>query len=157
MAGDKFLGVYFDSLGLFALQPIEDLRRLHNLDNLQLDAVLPPGQHLREFLKAEGYSERSYLGRGEAIEAAYRSDTRGGGVEWPRATVPMIKQKALIPEFWDATGSVRGHGAHMPLLFYVGNTKGCKGRGDTICKGLGGKGDTKGCEGKGDTKGCNGM
>jgi len=180
MAGDKFPGVYFDSLGLFALQPIQDLKRLHNLGNLRLDAALPPGAHLREFLKAEGYSERSYLGRGEAIEAAFRSDTRGGGVEWPRATLPMVKQKALIPEVWDATNTLRGHGAHMPLLFYVGkrgfrSTERLKQREvNMTARGWGpgspnrirhmqglGKGKDndkgKGDQGKDDTKGCSNM
>ena len=42
LAGDKFPGVYFDSLGLFALQPVEDLKRLHNLNSLRSDA--PPSR-----------------------------------------------------------------------------------------------------------------
>ena len=68
MAGEKFPGVNFDSLGLFALQPIEDLKRLHNMGNLRADAATDDPQRLHEFLNAEGYGERSYLGSGGGEE-----------------------------------------------------------------------------------------
>ena len=92
----------------------------------------------------------------------------------------MVKQKALIPEVWDAANALRGHGAHMPLLFYVGkrgfrSTERLEARElNMTARGWGpgspnrtrlmqghaaakGKGDAKGCKGKGDAKGCKGM
>ena len=101
LAGRTFPGVMFDSLGLFALQPIANLRRVHNMGSLRVDAAADDPLRLDQFLAAEGYSEKSYVGEGRAIEAAFRSDTRGGGVAWQRDTLPMVKQQRLLPEVRD--------------------------------------------------------
>ena len=75
---------------------------------------------LDEFKLAQGYPASAYLGGEPKILAAFqdqRCNTHGDGV----AELAHIKQKALRPEVWDATGHLKGHGAHMPLLFYVGD------------------------------------
>ena len=50
-----------------------------------------------------------------------RGYIHGGGYGDEEALLPHIKQKAIRPEVWDATGHLSGRGAHMPVLFYVGD------------------------------------
>ena len=108
-------GCRYDSLGLFAVVPVSNFTRLIRVPMLQGDGAT----ELDEFETCQGYPESSYLGGQEAILANFtqpRHDIHGGGDD-----LPDIKQKRLRPEVWDATGHLMGHGAHMPLLFYVGD------------------------------------
>ena len=107
-------GCRYDSLALFAVRPVSTISRL-----LRQAALRGIGaRDLDEFEDAHGYPSSSYLGGEEKILAVYQDErpaTHGSG-----ECLPHIKQKALRPQVWDATGHLQGRGAHMPLLFYVG-------------------------------------
>ena len=118
----------FDSLGLFAVKKVIGFERLLTV------AVLEGGgeNDLHEFQDAQGYPSSAYLGGHQAIIEALDDCgvvTHGGGAassSWDDQTeveqvLPFVKQKAIDPRVWDAPGRLRGHGAHMPLLFFVGD------------------------------------
>ena len=107
-------GVRYDSLGLFAIAPVTTFSRLHSVAALRGDGAVP----LRAFEEGQGYKASAYIGGEASILRALGDvygNTHGGGVP-----LPYINQKALCPEVWDAPGRFLGRGAHMPLLFYVG-------------------------------------
>ena len=112
-------GCRYDSLALFAVKPVSTLSRLLTVPILRGDGAQSVWlKELDEFEVAQGYAASSYLGGEPKILAAFQHEspsTHGGG-----DILPHIKQKALRPEVWNAAGGLRGHGAHMPLLFYVG-------------------------------------
>ena len=67
---------------------------------------------LDEFDLAQGYPASAYVGGGTKVLGAFEEHTHGDG----DAMLPPMTQKALRPEVWDATGHVRGLGAHMACL-----------------------------------------
>ena len=128
----------FDSLGLFAVKKVSTVARLITMPSIHGHGDV----QLHEFENAQGYPWTSYLGGDAAIRASFSlastagKGTRGSGAASSRAgpaaatatgddeeefVLPHIKQKAIVPEVWDAPGGLRGRGAHMPLLFYVGD------------------------------------
>ena len=105
-------GCRYDSLGFFAVQPTVRISRMITLPSLHGSG----GRKLDEFDLAQGYPASSYVGGETKVCAAFEHHTHGDG----DAKLPPITQKALRPQVWDATGHLRGRGAHMPLLFFVG-------------------------------------
>ena len=111
-------GCRYDSLGLFALKPVSTFSRLLTVPTLRGEGA----KNLQAFDIMQGYKATAYQGGEQKILAAYGDTvgyTHGDG-----DSLPHIKQKALQTQIWDATGRLRGHGAHMPLLFYVGEKSG---------------------------------
>ena len=113
-------GVSFDSLGLFALEPVSTFQRLLTVDMFtgasqdMLDTYANPHA-------AQGYTSNTYVGEHNErkVLAAYadpEANTHDCGDR-----LPHIRQKRLNPDVWDALGALMGHGAHMPLIFFVGN------------------------------------
>ena len=114
-------GARYDSLALFAVEPVSTLTRVISPSMLRGEGE----SALHEFVqkKAQGYQAHSYKGGEVAILAAFEPwgpSTHGSGDN----PLPHIKQKVLRPEVWDATGILSGRGAHMPLLWYVGDISG---------------------------------
>ena len=118
----------FDSLGLFAVKKVTGFERLLTVADIQGGRE----KDLHEFQYAQGYPSTSYLGGDTAIIEAlndYGVVTRGGGAASSSSNdqteveeaLPFVKQKPIDPRVWDAPGQLRGHGAHMPLLFFVGD------------------------------------
>ena len=117
----------FDSLGLFAVKKVSTFARLITMPAIHGHGE---GHQLHEFNAAHEYHCSSYLGGEKALTAAFSDTgtrTHGRGAAAAAAgddeeeVLPHIKQKALLPEVWDAPKALCGRGAHMPLLFYVGD------------------------------------
>ena len=115
-------GVRFDSMGLYAVVPVPSLTRW----------ITPPmltshGYETREFpefRKSQGYEAQSYGGGCLATRSfapkptgwLEAEDTHGDG-----ETLPPVKQKLPKCQVFDAVGNLLTKGAHMPLLFYIGD------------------------------------
>ena len=110
-ASDRLTDCRFDSLGLFAVTAVTAISRA------LVSADLRTGNNLQEHVKGQGYPATSYLGGMKAVDAAFLS-THGRGVS---DALPHIKQKAICAEAWDAPNALFASGAHMPLLFYIGD------------------------------------
>ena len=69
---------------------------------------------------APGYEAKSYGGMDlvlQVMDEATNTATHGDG----ERTLPKILQKVVKWQWWDATGALLFGGAHMPLLFFIGN------------------------------------
>ena len=111
-------GVGFDSLGMFALEPVSTFKRLVTVPMLLGTADNKLDQYESKHA-AQGYPAHAYVGVESKVLDAYADPnphTHDGGER-----LPHIVQKRLIPEVWDAYGALMGHGAHQPLLFYMGD------------------------------------
>ena len=110
--------VRYDSLGCFAVEPVSSIARL--ITPAMLHGQW--GDRLHEFTTAQGYNADAYVGKQAAILKAFEplpDGTRGGGDE-----LPPIRQRPLYPGAWDATQRLHNHGAHMPVMFFVGKNSG---------------------------------
>ena len=111
----------FDSLGLFCVKKVRWVTRF-----ITLPAILRTDDKvkLHVFREAQGYPCSSYLGDRPAIEEYCKEHVHTHGDDEDAAAeepLPCIRQRILDPEMWDAPGELAAHGAHMPLLFFVGD------------------------------------
>ena len=115
-----FESARFDSLGLFSVKKVRWVTRFITLPViLGTDAKMK----LHVFREAQGYPCSSFLGDRPAIEDAHREHvlTHVDGDAEAEEPLPGVRQKIVCPDMWDAPGQLTGHGAHMPLLFFVGD------------------------------------
>ena len=111
-APDRLHDCRYDSLGLFAATAVSTIARILEPTDLR------SGEKLVEFKKdkGQGYASTSYLGGLRAIDRAFNiTHGRGDG-----DAMPHIKQKMISAQAFDAPNVLFAGGAHMPLLFYVG-------------------------------------
>ena len=112
-----FEGARFDSLGMFSVKGVARVTRFITLPIIE---GTDDDKKLHEFKSAQGYPSSSYLGGQEAIEGTFAEHVLthvDGAVEEP---LPCTRQKVISPEVWGAPNHLAERGAHMPLLFFVG-------------------------------------
>ena len=118
--------VRFDSMGLFAIGAAPSVAPWLST---QVLAGVHTEKRLECFPKGQGYEAKSYVGGIERVEDCLttRGDstnkmsapTHGDGDDPPPH--PHIKQKPINHNIWDTGDAFFRAGAHMPLLFFIGD------------------------------------
>ena len=116
--------LHLDSMGFFAIGPAP---RVEPWISMQALSDEHSEKHLETFPNGQGYEASSYCGGMKSIKECLTgrwstppqtsADLHGDGPDPPH---PHIKQKRIRKDLWDIGNQLFAAGAHMPLLFFIG-------------------------------------
>ena len=135
----------FDSLGFFCVWPVPTFKRYITPEMLHSRQQHWTGDlpQLQKLWVGQGYKASSYKCEMEDIIKAFDNTmtkvhtgkttpvTPGSATHGDGESAPLVHQKILNSNVWDAMRLLHGRGAHSPCMWYVGD-KSC--RSDEACE-----------------------